>query len=574
MAFTMAVCSGPDAAAELELATRSPGVVLRTHQDHAVAWADDCPWVSTRDDGEVLVVVDGRLHEPPTEGTTPAEVLHDRYRSVGEDLARGVLGDFVAVVLDRRRRTLLVSRDPVGVRPWYQGHSGTRHAGATDVASLLRLPWVSQEVDEDTALAFLAGRAESRGPTFHEGVSTLAPGRTWRLRFGDPSSWAHFAWQIDPEPGISWTDAVDRCRELLDEAVRCRIRALGGAASELSGGLDSSAVVGTAVLLGDTGIVAGRLLFDGPSADERGYSTAVAEQWGLEAVSTPPTILSLDGLRALSGRLRRPAPDPNFLMFRDLHRELAARGHTGVLTGLGGDDAFVDTGLENRLISALQQRRRDVLAPLLATAVRRPKAAWEGTVRPTLRSLLPRSRRRPPAYIPPAVAAAHGLISRCAEPAPRLTGVRSIDVRAGGLTSGHVSANLEDAAVVEDLSGIRRSHPFLDPRFITGTYGLDPWFPVRDGHYRALQAAAYSDRVPASVANRQTKAEFSEVVWPVSLQPDVVDRITSGPLAERGWLDPVGFRNVLADARSGRSHAALPMARMTALDEWLRTIDR
>lgn len=576
MTFTLAVTSGPGSAGDLAMRVGRPGAAraaLRTHEDHAVAWAADSPWVSSHDDGDVLVVVDGGLHSPAAKEQSPAALLHERYRDVRDDLARDVLGDFVVAVLDRPRRSLLVCRDPVGARPWYQTRRGDRHAGATDVASLLSLPWVSEEVDEGSALAFLAGRSESRGPTLYKSVTTLRPGTTWRARAGSTSSWAHFTWRIEPEPQVSWDGAIDRCRQVLDDAVRCRIQALGATASELSGGLDSSSVVGTAALLGEE-LLVGRLLFDGRSADEREFSQAVIDHWSLEAVSAPPTILSAEESAALAAQLRRPPPDPNFTMFTGLLRALAAHGRTGVLTGLGGDDAFVDAGLENRMISAVQQRRRDVLGPVLRATLRDPRGQWRSAIRPTVRSLLPRSRRRPPAYIPPAVAERYGLTARYAEPVQRVTGVRGIDVRAGGLTTGHVAGGLEESALIEDLTGTRQSHPFLDPRVIEATYGLDPWFPVQGGHYRALQAAAYADRIPVSVAARLSKAEFSEVVWPVSLRPEVVRRIATGPLAARGWLDPVGLNHVLSDARVGRAHAALPLARMTALDQWLRLLHR
>lgn len=572
MPFTLAAASGPDVAADV-LRMTSPehgSAAVRVHEDRAVAWAADDPWVSSCDDGEVLVVVDGRLHVPRSGQSSAAELLLARYRTAGEDVARDVLGDFVAVVLDRRRRTLVVARDPLGVRPWYQAASGRRQAGGTEVSSLLALPWVSDAVDEGSALAFLAGRAESKGPTLLRDITTLAPGSTWRAGPGGTTSWPHHAWLIEPEPDLPWEEAVERCRTVLDEAVRCR-SAAGSTAAELSGGLDSSAVVGTAVLLGYPDLVVGRLLFEGPSADERAYSTEVIDHWRLEAVSAPPTILTVALLRKLAAERGLPPPDPNFTMFAGVHRELAARGRSSILTGLGGDDAFVDTGLENRLISAVQQRRADVLLPVLRRMVRHPREEWRCTLRPTVRSMLPRARRRPPAYIPAPVADAHGLTERYAKPPVRLTEVRSIDVRANGLTSGHVTANLENAAVVDDLTGVRRSHPFLDPRLIEATYGLDPQFSVRDHHYRALEASAYSDRVPASVAHRRGKAEFSEVVWPTVMQPEIIRGIASGPLVERGWLDLTGFRNVVNDARSGRAHAALPLSRMVALQEWLQS---
>src|SRR3954468_8861685 len=54
---------------------------------------------------------------------------------------------------------------------------------------------------------------------------------------------------------------------------------------------------------------------------------------------------------------------------------------------------------------------------------------------------------------------------------------------------------LEESAMVEDWTGWRSSHPMLDPRFITASYGLDPGFAVKDGHDRAVQRDAFRDRL-------------------------------------------------------------------------------
>ncbi len=111
----------------------------------------------------------------------------------------------------------------------------------------------------------------------------------------------------------------------------------------------------------------------------------------------------------------------------------------------------------------------------------------------------------------------------------------------------------------------------LDPRVVEGTYGLNPWFAVRNGEDRALQVAAFEDRLPPLVRNRQDKAEFSEIMWGVGLaDDDLIQRIATGPLSERGWLDADGFADVARRAREQWPNAAIPMSRAAALDRWLR----
>ena len=154
---------------------------------------------------------------------------------------------------------------------------------------------------------------------------------------------------------------------------------------------------------------------------------------------------------------------------------------------------------------------------------------------------------------------------------PRVTGIAAIDERATNLTTGYDAAILEDRAVVAGLVGRRDSHPFLDPRVVVATYGLDPWWPSRGGHTRALQVAAFADRLPAYVAERRTKAEFSEVFWPHVLREEMMARVAGGPLAARGWLDRDGFERLVARGVDRKANAAIPLARCVSLDGWLRT---
>ncbi len=574
VSFTTAVAAGAAATAELQrllsASSASGETTMLTHRQLAVAWSTQDPWLSTHDDGEVFVLLDGRLHEPWAGEVDVAARLSERYRESAGDPAAGLLGDFILIVLDRRRDTLLVSRDPLGVRPWYQAEEGARHSGASEVASLCALEWVDDRLDEAVALSFLAAASESRGPTLHRGVATLPPGSTWRWTAGAVIRWRHHVWKIEPEPRLSWATAVERTREVFAAAVRSRLRAAEAATSELSGGLDSSGVVGTLKLLGADDLLVGRLLFDGAAADERSYSDAVLRHWDVPCVSTPPWLPTDDDAEELTRSLRRPPPDENFTMFRALHEALLERGRRLTMTGLGGDDAFVAVSLEARILSAVQLRQGRRLGAVVSATVRSPRQSWRRMIRPTLRSLAPWVRQGPPGYIRRDAADRLGLTDWAAQLPQRMTGVAAIDERLSNCTSGYWASILEDAAVVGDMNRRRNTHPFLDPRLITATYGVDPWFAAVGNHTRALEVAVFADRLPSAVATRRTKAEFSQVVLSTTDVDDVERRLLTGPLMEAGWLDPEGFGRVLNNAREGQAYAAAPLSRALALDRYLR----
>jgi hypothetical protein len=528
-----------------------------------LAW-DESPWIDVHDDGKVLALVDGVLHG--VKGSAAREV-HRRYLAQAGAFAAGLVGDFTAAILDRQAGRLLVARDPLGVRPWYVTASGTRHAGAGSLAELVALPWVDTAVDEASVVEYLAAVSRSVGPTLYRAITTLAPGHTWLVGTGDPPlSRPHHQWEIEPDLGISWDDAAERCREVLDTAVADRLAS--PTTCELSGGLDSSSVVGTAVRLGADRLAAARLVFETPNADERRYSDAVVEHWSIDMVSQPPWVPTDEEATELTRRLARPLPDPQFTMFADLHRTLSQMSRPDGLTGLGGDDAFLTARVPERLLSAV--RLRQPTEVLRVFREQGASGAWSNVVKPTLHRLAGRGDRLP-GWLRASSAASAGLDELFRARPRAVTGVAGIDQRIGNITSGYDAAILETRAVISDLSCRRETHPFLDPRFILATYGLDPAWPTRHGHVRALEIEAFGDRLPELVAHRNSKAEFSEVFWPQVLAEEVVSRVRTGPLVDNGWLDPDGFDRLVAGGRSGRPNMAIPLARCVAVDRWLRT---
>ncbi len=259
-------------------------------------------------------------------------------------------------------------------------------------------------------------------------------------------------------------------------------------------------------------------------------------------------------------------------MFVSLDSALSTEGRPDGLTGLGGDDAFVASGIGSRVVSAAKLHQWEVGRDLARWAARNPRRLWPELVRPTLGHLAqPWRRGRSPSWITSAASdqADLGLLNR-QRPQP-VTGIDAIDARLAGLTSGYDAAILEARAAIGDLTGRRESHPFLDPRFIRATYGLDPWWPTRDGHARALHVAAFGERLPAVVAQRRSKAEFSEVFWPQVLEERVLGRVRRGPLSELRWLDATGFEILAANAKQGKANAAIPLFRCVSVDHWLRT---
>src|SRR5690606_34482257 len=96
-AVAVAIAAG-DRAVDLLLDQRaatvaSGEVAWVRHEGLAVSWPASSPWVDRHDDGDVLVVLDGRLHNLWSSAIGPAALLAQRYASVGAKVANGLFGD-------------------------------------------------------------------------------------------------------------------------------------------------------------------------------------------------------------------------------------------------------------------------------------------------------------------------------------------------------------------------------------------------------------------------------------------------------------------------------------------------
>jgi hypothetical protein len=572
---SVSVAFGPEAVQDLKRLAPRPGPEkqgpnLSTNGDMAVIWDRHSPWISSHESDEILVVLDGSIHTPRRPLKDQARFLHGLYVREGHRVASGVLGDFVLIIVDRLQGVTLVARDPIGVRPWYIAEQGKLRAGSSDVATLVSMSFTNTQINDATAIRYLAARSESNGQTIYEGIKALDPGETWMVDTTGSRRFSHHRWNLEIDRHISWPDAAERCRSILDLVVQDRLESTKTPTSQLSGGIDSSTVVGTIAKLGLSDLVVERLVFDSPRADETFFSDLVIGHWGIDDVSRPPWLPTREEAIELTHRIKRPLPDPNFTMFLGLYRTMAREGRLTTFTGLGGDDAFAASSIGSRMVSSFG--RMSVIADTLKSLLREPSQTWSGRLKPSLFYIAPWKGPSTPGWLSPKATDLGDLREVLERKPTKVTGVAAVDERIANITSGYDSGILEARALICDLAGRRETHPFLDPRFIEATYCLHPSWPNRDGHTRAFQVAAFSDRLPQTVVNRTSKVEFSEVFWPQFLEPEALESVVDGPLRDLGWIDYEGFNVLANNAREGRANYAIPLSRCISVDRWLRSL--
>lgn len=175
------------------------------------------------------------------------EVLLYGLAMYGVSFLPRINGMFSFVFFDAKEKTLLLARDPFGVKPLYYSLSDEGLHFGSDIRALLKLMDRAAKPNLQRAYDYLVhGDYDSNTESFVEGVSSLAAGHyfTYNLKYFKFEA-IHAWWQpnIHTNSGISFEQAKQRVKELFLDSIKLHLRSDVPVGITLSGGIDSSAVV-------------------------------------------------------------------------------------------------------------------------------------------------------------------------------------------------------------------------------------------------------------------------------------------------------------------------------------------
>lgn len=195
---------------------------------------------------ELRVRLEGLGHRFRT--ATDTEVLLAAWVEWHEGALPLLSGMFAFAVVDVEHSTVTLARDAFGVKPLFFSVQRGRLAFASELAALRRLLHDDVEVDDQTVFDFLRYGYYDRGEnTFFDGISRLVAGHvaTFDMAIGVLSPPRRWWWpDVTERSSTSLDDAADEFRERFLESVRLHLRSDVALGAALSGGLDSSSIVG------------------------------------------------------------------------------------------------------------------------------------------------------------------------------------------------------------------------------------------------------------------------------------------------------------------------------------------
>jgi asparagine synthase (glutamine-hydrolysing) len=532
-------------------------------------------------------LVDNGIH-PRTD--SDAELVLCAYSLWGEDCAAHLLGDFAFAIWDASDRQLYCARDIIGCRPFYYHHDPTRFVFGSEVAQVLEAQSIDTTPNEGFVAEVLAVEVTSRDETLYRGIQRLPPAHY--LVVTPRGLRCHRYWEIDLFRQIRCKDLreyTERFFELFREAVRCRMRSSGPVGAELSGGVDSSSVVGMAQHLSREGLASGQgfetfsWIFPGMKCDESGYIGEVVRMWELQSNTVFPRVdagLFADELR----QSRYVTTDAIGLNVDARKRLMHARGFRVILTGLGGDDWL--SGADNPypdLLKGLQVRQvlaelgRDTRELGRARAIRRFLGLAAETTGPLFRVRKALARRRDPRpWLTKAFRRQTALDDRCDSLfAARRFPSNAQRERYWFLANGWLPQGFEMSSWSSARYQVDFRHPLLDRRIIEFAFAIPEDCRRHNGEQKYLLRQAMKNLIPAAVFTRRTKSDFSHVMWELLDASGGESLFGRMSIADRGWVDTARLagmcRNALADYRSGGDPSgAWILWSAHAIETWLR----
>ena len=314
-------------------------------------------------------------------GGSDSEVLLEAISEFGfEATLERIDGMFAFAVYDRRERCLLLARDPLGKKPLYYTWRDRGAGGAPGVfafgsklAALVAHPELDFEIDRDALARFVQVGWIPSPHTIYRGVRKLPPGHALRVRLGEPPEPARAFWSAAavardgeraPFAG-SFEEACDAVEAGLRVAVDRRLVADVEVAALLSGGVDSSLVVGYAQQSLSRQLRTYSIGFEEAGFDETPFAAEVAAHFDTrhEALTVRPKDV-LERLPDLVQVFDEPMADPSGLPTLVLSH-LVGRDVKVALSGDGGDEVFAGYPRHVKL-SARWNAWRHVPRPLRA----------------------------------------------------------------------------------------------------------------------------------------------------------------------------------------------------------------
>lgn len=273
---------------------------------------------------------------------TDTEVIIAAYARWGADCVKRFNGMFAFAIWDDHTKELFIARDRLGIKPLYYLYTQGVFAFSSEIRSLLAADLIPKKLDEKGLVDYLRYQTVHAPNTIVKGVKMLMPGQHLRIKNESPvvkTYWSLTNNISEESKGKSYGEVCKDVNQLLTKSVERRLIADVPFGAFLSGGIDSSAIVGLMSKVSAEKIKTFSVTFDESEFSESKYAQLIAKKFNTDhhEIKLSP----VDFLEELPYALKamdHPGGDgPNTYI---VSKATKKGGITMALSGLGGDELF------------------------------------------------------------------------------------------------------------------------------------------------------------------------------------------------------------------------------------------
>lgn len=302
-------------------------------------------------DNNLVIVFNGEIYDfqalrnelagegYPFKSRSDTEVLLALYQRDGEKMMDRINGMFAFAIWDKTKQTLFLARDRLGKKPLYYYQHDGYFVFASEIKAILQLPAVQRQLRPDAIYDFFTYQYIPDPKTIFQHIHKLEPGHTLiidRQQIRKQRYWDVSFRNVQNKPAET---IADELLNLIEHCVKSRMVSDVPLGAFLSGGVDSSGVVGLMARNSTQPVTTCSIGFDSEKFDEVHYAAKIAQQFNTDHHEFTVKENVEDNLEHIAAYFDEPFADPSLVPTYFVSK-LARQQVTVALAGDGGDESF------------------------------------------------------------------------------------------------------------------------------------------------------------------------------------------------------------------------------------------
>lgn len=518
------------------------------------------------------------------------EVLLQAYAQWGIDALNKFVGMFAFALLDKRERTVLLARDPFGIKPLYLATWRGGLAFASEIKVLLELPGMARRVNPHRLLHYLRyGVTDYGHDTFFLDIQQVSAAHYVKVPLDRPEivpQVPYWRLVLGPPRDVSFEQAAETVRELFLRNVAMHVRSDVPIGAALSGGIDSSSIVAAMRRVGpDAELHTVSYIAEEAALNEAAWAGRVVQH--ASAVSHPVQVSGEELLADLE-RLVAVQDEPFgsssiYAQFRVFQATREA-GIKVMLDGQGADEILAGYPYYLSVRAAALFRHSHFLQGwrFLSRAAKRWPGGFYSLILASAGYLVPFSlqgplRRLVGKDLIPSWLRKSWFLERGVVPRPIFT-QSSGDMLREQLIHSLCFSSLPMLLRYEDRNSMAHSVesrvPFLTREFVEYLFSLPASYLIADnGTSKAVFRQAMRGLVPEEILNRQDKVGFAtpEGLWFRGTQRKAAEMLVSDTVKLYPEVfDEENIRTLMREMLEGRRPVDATLWRIINVGVWGR----